>query len=358
MQRLAPIILLLVGFFCAAQAAEEVDDLYQHRVEVNSQAATERTNALREALQATLLKLSGDDEVLASPIVDNALRNVRDYVVQYGYQQETEALYLWAQFDPAQVERLILDAGGGIWSSLRPKLLVWLVQENEDLQRRMYAADSEAIVVQQLRNAAQRRGLPIQLPLLDLNDTMTVSVIDVWARFMDTIDFASQRYSPDGVIVARIYQTIPDPANLELVTDKWQVDWTLNLGELRWRGEATAMDPGELGAAVIADVTAQLAARYRISSESDVSQQWTVQIDDLPDLTTTIAAEQLLANIPAVNDVQLVAYGQHRAEFSLSLTTDPARIRQALDLSQELQAVAVEGEDPTESNLFRWIAEK
>ncbi|MFC0445070.1 DUF2066 domain-containing protein [Pseudidiomarina halophila] len=346
MQRLIIIFWLAISAcLLPAQAAEEVTELYQHRVQVNSQAASERDSALQDALQATLLKLTGDSSVLQHPAVTAALRDVRDLVVQYGYQQD-EQLWLWAQFDQPQVDRLIQQADSGIWSTMRPKLLVWLVVEEQDLTRKLMAADSEAIIVQQLRNAARRRGLPIQLPLLDLNDTMTVSVIDVWARFMDTITFASARYTPDGVIVARVYQTEPGAD----VSDKWMADWTLNFGELRWSGEVTAMDKSELGAKVISAVTEELAQRYRIGSQSDVIKRWELTIHNLISLESTIAAEQLLSNFPAIIDVQLIGYGNHSARFELTMQADPARIRQAIDLSKRLQPL-----DTDNGAEFRWV---
>ncbi|WP_157982709.1 DUF2066 domain-containing protein [Pseudidiomarina aquimaris] len=334
-----------------SHAAVELKELYQFRVQVNSQAPRERQQALQEALQATLLKLSGDSQLEGHPLVEQALRNVRDFVVQYGYQQD-EQLWLWVQFDQTQVDRLIQQAGSGIWSNLRPQLLVWLVAEDDDLRRQLLGADSEAIVVQQLRNAANRRGLPIQLPLLDLNDSMTVSVIDVWARFMDTINFASARYSPDGIVVARFYRTDPSMIT-EQQPQRWSGDWTLHIGELRWSGTVRAMDRSELGALVIRDVTDQLAARYRIGSASETLQEWTVTIDQLLRLEATIAAEQLLSSMPAVMDAQLVSYNGRTAQYKLRLQADPARIRQAMDLSKQLQAVTDETEDG--DAVFRWV---
>ncbi|MDN7124092.1 DUF2066 domain-containing protein [Pseudidiomarina sp. 1APP75-32.1] len=346
MQRLIIIVWFVIwGSSLPLQAAVEVTDLYQHRVQVSSQSASERTAALQEALQATLLKLTGDTSVMDHPAVQQALRDVRNLLVQYGYQQD-EQLWLWAQFDRPQVDRLIQDAGSGIWSNVRPRLLMWLVVEDQDLSRKVMASDSEAIIVQQMQKAARLRGLPVQLPLLDLNDTMTVSVIDVWARFMDTIDFVSTRYSPDGVIIARVYQTDPSAG----IEDKWMADWTLTLGELRWSGEVTAMDHSVLGAEVVSAVTEQLAQRYRIGSQSDVINRWQVTIENLTDLETTIAAEQLLQSLPAIINVQLLGYGNHTARFELTMQTDPARIRQAIDLSKQLQPLA------TQTNAeYRWI---
>ncbi|MBY6062850.1 DUF2066 domain-containing protein [Pseudidiomarina sediminum] len=345
-QLIIVVALLLATSWQGANAAVELTDLYQHRVAVTSQANAERDRALQEALRATLLKLSGDTELLQQPAVSAALRDVRSYVVQYGYQQDDQ-LWLWAQFDQPRLDRLIQDAGSGIWSNLRPRMLVWFVAEDEQGKRELYPADSEAIVVQQLRNAAEQRGLPIQLPLMDLNDSMTVSVIDVWARFMDTLSFGAARYSSDGMVVARIY---PNPNQDDLNAPKWAGDWSLHVADLRWRGTVSGMDFDTLGAAIIEDVTAQLAARYRISSQSEQRMDWTVNIQNLRSVDDTIAAEQFLAQLPSVSKVQLIGYGKGVGQFRMSLQTDPAQIRQAMMLSKRMQALETDSQTD-----FRWI---
>lgn len=334
-----------------ANSAVELKQLYQSSVAVNSQAAAERDQALQTALRQALLKISGDDSLLEQASVRQALRNVRDYVVQYGYRQEDE-LQLWAQFDQQKVNQLIQQAGSGIWSNLRPELLIWLAIEDESLQRQIIASGDETVFVQQLKNAAASRGLPIKLPLLDLNDTMSISVLDVWGRFDDQLAFASARYSPDGMVIARVYQ-----ADSAVTSDRWMLDWTLQLGELRWRGEVTGMDLSSLGGKLIADLSNRLAQRYRIGTDIEQVNQWQLEIYDLADLIQVIKAEQLLSSLPAVTSVQLVAFGSNKAEFELSLQADPARIMQAIDLSKQLRPITAPDDTVEELRAprYRWV---
>ncbi|MDX1705701.1 DUF2066 domain-containing protein [Pseudidiomarina sp.] len=334
-----------------AHAAVELQQLYQSSVAVSSQAANERNQALQAALRQALLKISGDDSLFEQPSVQQALRSVRDYVVQYGYRQEDELL-LWAQFDREKVNQLIQQAGSGIWSNLRPEILIWLAIEDESLQRQLIASGDETVFVQQLRNAAASRGLPIKLPLLDLNDNMSISVLDVWGRFEHQLEFASIRYSPDGMVIARVFQ-----ADSAVTTDRWMLDWTLQLGELRWRGEVTGMDRSGLGAKLIADLSTRLAKRYRIGAEVEKISSWRIQVYDLADLIQVIRAEQLLSSLPSVNSVQLVTFGRNRAEFELSLKAEPARIMQAIDLSKQMRPISAPENSTAEKHTpsYRWV---
>lgn len=338
----------------SSNAAVELTQLYQQRIAVNTQSTNERTDALQAALEGTLLKVSGDTQALDHEAVRTAMRNVRDYVVQYGYQQD-EQLMLWVQFDAEKINRLLQQSGSGVWSNLRPLILVWLVSENEQLQRELIGSSDESVLTQQLRNAAQERGLPIRLPLLDLNDTMSVEVVDVWARFDDRIQFASARYLPDGIVVARLYQADPS-----LQQGRWQADWSLDLGELKWRGEVFSDDRDEIGELIIDALTQELAQRYRIDSSIEETNRWRLAVEGVDSLEKAIRVEQLLLSLPAVQSVQLMGYKQHRGEFELLLQAAPARIMQAIDLSKSLRPVDQNAQsgamDTTVSMpVYRWI---
>jgi hypothetical protein len=51
---------------------------------------------------------------------------------------------------------------------------------------------------------ADERGLPIVLPLLDLQDMGAVTFTDVWGGFDDRVLAASQRYRADAVLIGRV----------------------------------------------------------------------------------------------------------------------------------------------------------
>jgi hypothetical protein len=93
--------------------------LYTGQVPVNSQSEAERTEALKSALAQVLVKLAGDNAVLAKPEVAKAVANAGRYVQQYQYTQDvaTDAgqpparLTLMAQFDRDAIDQLLRDLG-------------------------------------------------------------------------------------------------------------------------------------------------------------------------------------------------------------------------------------------------------
>jgi hypothetical protein len=65
------------------------------------------------------------------------------------------------------------------------------------------AADHPAI--RALMAQAQRRGLALQLPLLDLQDLQQLSPEQLWQPAPDVVRRASQRYAPDAVLAGRLW---------------------------------------------------------------------------------------------------------------------------------------------------------
>ncbi len=71
-----------------------------------------------------------------------------------------------------------------------------------------------------LRTQAQAMGLPVSIPLMDLDDNMAVNATDVWGRFADPILKASQRYGAEMVVLGKL---TPDGKE----EGKWSIDWGL-----------------------------------------------------------------------------------------------------------------------------------
>jgi hypothetical protein len=122
-------------------------------------------------------------------------------------------------------------------------------------------------VREEITAAAEERGLPIALPLLDLEDLNTVTFEDVSGGFEDRILAASARYRADAVLIGRVRPGVFGN----------QVDWLfangiersrLPLGAVRDGLDAAAdryaADLSTLGAASLTSLTV-----YNVRSSAD-----------------------------------------------------------------------------------------
>ncbi len=219
-------LFLLAAFFLSHVAWSAPAGLYAVEVAVADQAAATRAAALGEALRLVAVKVSGRTAAADSAPLQAALRNPARLVQQYSYRPNEGAaaaqspLLLGVTFDQRGIDQLIYEAGLTVWSSARPLTIVWLAVEQGG-QRILVGAGDRGLVKELLVKAADQRGLPLRLPLLDAPDRARVQAEDVWSDFHDTILQASQRYEAQAVLVGRL-----SPVS----GGRWQVRWSLYRG--------------------------------------------------------------------------------------------------------------------------------
>ena len=197
---------LLAGGAGSARAAH-VAWLYDIEIDVASQTDAERRRAASAALGELLKRLTGLRDIPASPAVDAALQRPGDYYTRFEFATRkvpgtTSRTVLEVYFDPPTVLALLRRAELPVWGADRPTILAWVaVQRGEE--RAIMAASDTGEVTAALDRRARQRGLPLSLPVMDLQD-FEVSPADVWGRFWERVNGASARYAPDLLLIGRI----------------------------------------------------------------------------------------------------------------------------------------------------------
>jgi len=263
----------LVGltlFFAAPFAAwaGEVADLYEAEVPVMGQDEGERVDAVRVALSEVLVRVTGKRDAPSTPELQDALSKPMRYVQQFLYRDRPPANQprdgaapdtsddgytqaLWVTFDPRALNHLLTEAGLPVWGRVRPATLLWLAVEDRG-RRHLLGADTPGELRDRVREAARLRGVPILLPLLDLQDQRALKFSDVWGDFGDSILNASKRYEGEAVLVGRLFRENDG---------SWQSRWSFyqNGGAERWTAKGDQNDVVRAGIETAAD---QLAARF------------------------------------------------------------------------------------------------
>jgi len=190
--------------------------LYEVSVPVASQSTEERTRAAGDALLTLLTRLTGLAHVPRTAEVNQALDTAERYYSEFRFASAAdEGLELVIQFEPASVLELIREAGLPIWRATRDQILVWVVVQ-EGSERSLVGATSESPMLAGFEGRALDRGLPLTIPLLDLEDQLAVDTTAVWGRLSQVVDPASERYGADVLLLGRVVQT---PAG------DWESDW-------------------------------------------------------------------------------------------------------------------------------------
>src|SRR3569833_1885114 len=286
--------------------AVEVTGLYEAEVPVMDQRAAARGAAARAALAEVLAKVTGDAGggrrpprprmPPRRPPFQPLLQQAEQWEQRYQYRAtpgEPTAQSLVASFDREAVNQRIYEAGLPVWGSNRPQILLWLAVEDGG-GRTLVGGDQRPDLQALVSEQARRHGLPISLPLLDLQDQNAASLGDVWGQFTEPVLRASERYQDDGVLLARIYATGPN---------RWRGHWTL-----RHAGSNSSWESGEgsiadVVAAGLDDEAGNLAKRYALVLAPGVGDTATLVVDKVTKLQDYARVSRYLNSLDAVGAV-------------------------------------------------------
>lgn len=224
--RIKPIVAWTFLLLAGGVQAAEVNDFYLVRLPASGAQLTDAQRS--EALDDMLIRYSGLRELPASSALQSAQQQAGRYIAQTQTRNENGEKTADVSFDPAAVQHLAQTLGLPVWNHDRPAIMLWLVDNrgnNSAGERRIMLDQEYSAAREQLRQVAMERGIPLLLPLGDLEDNMAVSASDVYGNFINPIAAASLRYQPDAVLVAslnndsltwHLYDAAPDKLQTSL----------------------------------------------------------------------------------------------------------------------------------------------
>lgn len=334
MKKFSFVTLLLAVLAVAPLAgAARLDHLFEVEVEATGRDSAARDAALRAALRDVLVRLTGSRATLQSAAAARLSEEPGRLVEQFRFieiaatEEQANRLRLWVQFDGVSLSRELRQAGLPYWGRERPDILAWLAVDDRG-RRYLLSESSEQAVTAALAQAAQRHGLPLTLPLLDLEDQRAVKFTDVWGGFFATVEAASERYRPQVILTARLERGSP--------TADWRADWELADGAQRqsWRTHAT-----DLEAAVnagMADVAEWLAQRYAVVAAQAGLR--TLVVEGVRGLRDYARVSRYLASLSPVDRIDVLRVEDEEVEFKLELSADEHNLLQVITLGRVLRS--------------------
>ncbi len=338
----------LLAAFClvlpAVLWAQAAEDLYSGQVLVADESPQARAEGLRQILRQVLERLSGRDSVTRGGAAEAVLARAASLVQQFRYLapperqgEEPGGRLLWARFDPEALERLLREQGVPVWDGKRPRVLLWLAEE-QGAQRRLLDPAEDAPLREALRREAARFGTPVQFPLMDLQDQSTLTAADLWADYAAAIRDASRRYPHDLVLTGRLRA---------FADGQWGADWSLWDGaavehfETRGEDRATALRAG------IDALQERLLARHQPQMEG-AGEEVLVRIEDVDGLRAYGELMRWLATEPGLQGVQLREADGSALVLGLRAAAQETLLRQldAAPLLEALPGSETEVEDP------------
>jgi uncharacterized protein len=319
-------------------SAAQVTDLYQGKAPTSGDMVAAQSQALGEVL----VKVTGKRDILTQPAVVKALAAPGDYVQHYGYQDVGPVKFLKADFDVAKVNALISQSKFALLGPARPQVAIWLVI-NEG-ERRLLPDQSSDGWAAALRAQSQAMGLPVSIPLMDLDDNMAVNATDVWGRFADPILKASQRYGAEMVVLGKL---TPEG-------ETWNIDWGLYGPKAGGEQAELTRGSGSGTQAEVAQGFADGLAAWLVQNYgariSGVASSQTLVVEGLSGIDGMITVQKMLEGMASVTKVEIGQLEGDKVTFNLALQGDKAELIRGLQLESRLRQI-----DDNDSGLrYQW----
>ncbi len=319
-------------------SAMSVSGLYEAVVPVANQSDGERRQALHKAMWQVLVKLTGDTGIVndgrAKPLINQA----QDYIQQYRYMDpktENGSPRLWVSFDTAAVSEALRQHGIATWGKERPATLVWLSVRDaggEQLIGMEQPAADDKNYLQPVIQQAHARGIPLLLPLMDLEDTSKLQPADIRTGSINAIRTASARYPAEMVLAVSVGGA---------GGDNIRARWILLTGDDErgdsWSNEGESIE--EVLNAGINRLADNLARRYapRTFAGGD-STRLPLTVSAVNSLDDYARVQNYLAGLSGVSRVDVKEVRGDSVVFEVETLAGTAALEQAISIGRTLQA--------------------
>ncbi|KFN51455.1 DUF2066 domain-containing protein [Arenimonas composti] len=322
----------------AAPEATRDPELYRAEVELLSQGAAERRAAAARALAQVMVKITGDPQAAAHPVVRRALPQAESFVVTSDTSEASDAggntaiggvpilkTNMSFAFDPGSVDALVAGAGLGYWTSPRPRPLLWLAIDDGRGARLVNA--QQLNVVKPLASRGVERGLRFGMPSGSSVEQAAVNTI--WSLDPGPMQALTSRYGGETQLIGKLYRAGAG----------WTADWVLSDGGTvlsRWSfsdpSPQRALASGADGAA---DALARRDAVTVAAGEPGPLVIEVVRVHGAADFARAMGYLQKLA---VVRELRVLEAGPDSLRLHLELAVGPEGFDRFLASGDVLQA--------------------
>jgi len=285
------IAIFLIGLLAFPAYSEVKVDLFDAEI-VLDEADTQAENTAKSAgLQQVVVRASGDKNAATNPVVVKALRKSGQYLSQISYGDQFGLRSLKMVFNPPQIQSLLMQANLPYWSENRANLVVWIVEESR-YGREILWEQSGSSSMNQLKYFADLRGLPVTIPVGDIDDVTGITAPELWGGFVSPISSASLRYPGDAVLVIRIQRAV----------NRSSIRWTLYDEKPEFmfasnRDPLTGSASGETHVAlesVIDEISNYYATKSAVRNSGELTGTVSVQFLNITSANRFFALEKML----------------------------------------------------------------
>lgn len=314
--------LLVLGMIALPAMALTNVDLYRTEIVLDQTVENADAQARAEGMKEVIVKASGDRNAVTNPVVQKALKQSAQYLAQLSYGQANGEQTLRMGFSAPHIRSLLSQAQLPVWPAARANLLVWLVEEGQ-ADRNIVWEHSNSAVLTQMQAEAEKRGLPLTVPVGDFDDITGVAVSDLWGGFIQPVGQASQRYPVDAVLVVKAQGN--------------SLRWTLydqkpaTIGITRQAPLSGSNNGADAADKMINQISDYYAKKSAVVVASESSQAIKVRFTELNDAVGFFTLENQLKKLSSVASLDILKIQGNQVTFNVHLLSSEQEFEQEVN---------------------------
>jgi len=337
MMNMKKVLLMLCNFLFLIHTTSafsiKIESLYSAKIPVNTQSEQERIQSIQQALNQVLIKVSGDDKIINNDILKSRLKLGTQLIQELTYTNtpgNKQPFLLELHFDGNAINQWLRDASAPIWGQNRPLILSLIIYTSEEYPGEIIStssSDSSNRIVTLLNQNAERRGLPIIFPLMDLTDITQITVKDVLNQELTpNINLAEKRYSNDAFLFG----------NVTRHSNQLSSHWKLILGNDQWEWNLTGKTEADVLSALIDNITDTLTVRFAIVTTHQIQNSLQLKITNIRQQSDFVQLIRYLNHLTPVANVCIVEIAGNEITLKINLRSTQQAFMQAIALGKQL----------------------
>ncbi len=277
--------------------AVEIKDLYE--AEVVAAYEQDKSEAIQGALKIVLNRILAGDNVFEDVTVQTVLSNAEYYVNEYQYslsslgaEQHSRQRLMRVQFNEHLLINILRPGLVGLWNEVRPNTLVWLVIDTQG-QQVFFDAEAMPEIDRAIKKAAKIKGVPVLIPIDDLQEKQSLSPGDVLSAYSDYLLSMSERYD----VVSTLAGKLIDEGTC------WRADWTFYFDNKirQWRSPCQSIQ--EVMLSGFQSVYQGLAVYYSVKPEKSAVDSVLLKVSDIENDSELVLVQQYLDSLAMIKTV-------------------------------------------------------
>lgn len=287
------------------------------------------------ALKQVLIKVSGNSNITELDESKALAKQIPSMLAQYGYQNIGNARFYYALFDKRKINRALINMQQPVWGETRPSPLIWLVNEQRKItSENMVNSSQDTALSWGFKKSELKRGIKAQFPLIDLDDSLAISVSDINGRFYQTAAKASKRYGAEYFVLANVNKK---------ANGKWQLKWELIQHQAHSKKNQVLIKQTNSGsksfvmAIMLNDIADYYAQQFAIVENNGEKLTQVITVNNIDSLASLTAFNQVLNNLNAVNSFKILKMHEQQVEVMLTLKGGLVSLENALNAQAHLR---------------------